>query len=271
MKVQTPFARSSTKPPARVKHRAPGPMLMLLEARAPWEAAALAVAKPWLDRLPASDGHPVLVFPGLAASDWSTAPLRAFLRQRGHAVHAWEQGFNFGPRRGVLQACRDRVRRLADQHGSKLSLIGWSLGGLYARELAKEFADRVRCVVTLGSPFSGHPKATNAWRLYEWVSGQPVHDDPVLQRQLRAAPAVPTTSIFSRSDGVVAWHCSVNDVLPHTENIEIVGSHLGMGVNPLALYAVADRLRQDPRAWQRFDVGGLRRWFFRHAHAGQPA
>jgi hypothetical protein len=78
---------------------------------------------------------------------------------------------------------------------------------------------------------------------------------------------VPTTSILSRSDGVVAWHCSVNEPRAHTENIEIAASHVGMGVNPLALYAVADRLRQDPERWQRFDVSGARRWFFRHTAA----
>ena len=257
-------------PPKRrlLDHRrgaAPGPVLMLLEARAPWEAAALAMATPWLSRLPESDGHPVLVFPGLAASDFSTVPLRAFLRRRGHWTHAWKQGFNLGPRHGVLHACRDRLKRVAERHGRQVSLIGWSLGGVYARELAKEMPELVRCVVTLGSPFAGHPRDTNAWRVYELVSGQSVHDDPGLHQQLREAPPVPTTSIFSRSDGVVAWHCSVNEVLPHTENIEIPASHVGMGVNPLALYVVADRLRQDPRSWQRFDVGGARRWFFRHA------
>jgi pimeloyl-ACP methyl ester carboxylesterase len=246
---------------------APGPLLMLLEARAPWEAAALAIAGPWLDRLPAGDGHPVMVFPGLAASDLSTAPLRRFLHRRGHAAHAWQLGFNFGPRRGVLPACRDRVRRLADRHGRAVSLIGWSLGGVYARELAKELGDSVRCVITLGSPFTGHPRATNAWRLYEWVSGQRLHDDPPLQQQLRAAPAVPTTSIFSRTDGVVSWRCSVNERLPHTENIEIAASHIGMGFNPFALYVVADRLRQDPARWQRFDTGGARSWFFKHVDA----
>ncbi len=244
---------------------APGALLMMLEARAPWEAAALALATPWLDRLPSGDGHPVLVFPGLAASDISTALLRSFLRRRGHWTHAWKQGFNLGPRQGVLQACRERLQRLADRHGRQVSLVGWSLGGVYAREFAKEMPDLVRCVVTLGSPFAGHPRHTNAWRIYELMSGQKVRDDPRLHQQLRVAPPVPTTSIFSRTDGVVAWHCSVNDVLPHTENIEIAASHVGMGMNPLAMYVLADRLRQDPQNWQRFDASGARGWFFKHA------
>ena len=249
------------------RHRgdAPSALLMLLETRAPWEAAALAMATPWLNRLPDGDGHPVLVFPGLAASDFSTVPLRAFLRRRGHWTHAWKQGFNLGPRHGVLNACRERLRRLADRHGSKVSLVGWSLGGVYARELAKESPDAVRCVVTLGSPFAGHPRDTNAWRVYELLSGHSLHDHATTHQQLHVPPPVPTTSIFSRTDGVVAWHCSVNEVLPHTENIEIAASHVGMGVNPLALYVMADRLRQDPDNWQRFDTAGARRWFYRQA------
>ena len=246
--------------------QAPGPLLMMLEARAPWEYAAMLAAAPWLSKLPTGDGHPVLVFPGLGASDFSTAPLRNFLHDRGYSVHAWKQGFNFGPRHGVLDACRDRLLHLADRHREKVSLIGWSLGGVYARELAKEFADRVRCVVTLGTPFSGHPRATNAWRFYEVVSGQSVADNQALIDQLKEPPPVPTTSIYSRTDGVVAWQCSVNPNHPHTENIEVHASHIGMGMNPLALYAIADRLRQDPAHWQRFDLRGARRWFYKVTH-----
>jgi hypothetical protein len=105
MKGQTRATAFSTSNPA-THRRAPGPLLMLLEARAPWEAAALMGAMPWLNRLPQGDGHPVLVFPGLAASDFSTLPLRRFLRQQGYWTHSWRQGFNFGPRQGVLHACR---------------------------------------------------------------------------------------------------------------------------------------------------------------------
>jgi pimeloyl-ACP methyl ester carboxylesterase len=259
-------ARHTEPMPLATDHpRAPGALLMLMEARAPWEAAALVAATPWLSRLPRGDGHPVLVFPGLAASDVSTLPLRRFLRQQGYFAHAWRQGFNLGPRHGVLRACRERLEQLTERHGRKASLVGWSLGGVYARELAKERPDLTRCVITLGSPFTGHPRATNAWRVYEWLSGHSVHDDPALHGQLRQAPPVPTTSILSRSDGVVSWRCSVNEPLPHTENIEVAASHIGMGMNPLALYAVADRLRQDPERWQRFDAGGARSWFFKLA------
>ena len=244
----------------------PGPLHMMMEARAPWEFAALLAAMPWLRRLPQGDGHPVVVFPGLGASDLSTAPLRQFLSLQGYRTMPWRQGFNFGPRRGVLDACRERVARAAQEHGGKVSLIGWSLGGIYAREIAKEQASSVRCVVTLGTPFTGHPRATNAWRVYEWVSGQGVHDDPELLDQIRGAPPVPTTSIYSKTDGVVAWQCSQNEVAAHTENIEVAASHVGMGMNPMALYAVADRLAQNPADWKRFDLRGARRWFYKQTH-----
>jgi len=243
--------------------RPPGPLLMLLEARAPWEFAAMLAASPWLARLPSGDGHPVMVFPGLAAADFTTITLRNFLRSRGYAAYPWQQGFNLGPRRGVLDACREQVRELAQKHGERVSLVGWSLGGLYAREIAKEQPENTRCVVTLGTPFAGHPRATNAWRVYELVAGHRV-DDHELVAGLKEAPPCPTTSIYSKTDGVVAWQCSINDEAPHTENIEVVtASHIGMGMNPLALYALADRLGVRPTNWRRFEPSGLHRWFFR--------
>jgi pimeloyl-ACP methyl ester carboxylesterase len=240
----------------------PSTLLMLLEGRAPWEYAALLAATPWLRRLPRGDGHPVLVFPGLGANDLTTAPLRKMLDDLGYAAERWGQGFNLGPRHGVLKRCNAAVRDLHERHQRPVSLIGWSLGGLYAREMAKELPELTRCVITLGTPFTGHPRSTNAWRLYEWVSGQSVQD-PALMARLRSPPPVPTTSIYSRSDGIVSWRCSVNEPGPQVENIEVHASHVGMGLNPLALYAVADRLAQPPGAWQPFDASGARRWFFR--------
>lgn len=243
--------------------KAPHPLLLMLEARAPWEFLAMLAAAPWMKQLPAGDGHPVMVFPGLAANDLTTQPLRSFLRERGYTAYEWEQGFNLGPRSGVLEGCCERLRKLAERHGEKVSLIGWSLGGVYAREVAKEHAEHVRCVITLGSPFSGHPRATNAWRLYEMLNGPETLEDEPAIAQLRKAPPVPTTSIFSRTDGVVSWQCSINEDEPHTENIEVHASHMGMGMNPLVMYAVVDRLAQDPARWQRFDVQGARRWFYK--------
>lgn len=242
--------------------RAPNAWLMMLEGRAPWEYAALLATFPFLKRLPKGDGHPVLVFPGLGANDLTTAPLRRFLDQLGYQTQAWGQGFNFGPRAGVLEQCKADLQTMYEKHGRKVSLLGWSLGGIYARELAKEMPELARCVVTLGTPFTGHPRATNAWRFFELVSGQTV-SDPELMAQIRQTPPVPTTSIFSKTDGIVAWRCSVNEPGPLAENIELHASHIGLGMNPLALYALADRLAQDPEDWRPFEPKGARRWFYR--------
>jgi pimeloyl-ACP methyl ester carboxylesterase len=242
--------------------RAPGLVRLALEGRAPWEFAALLASSPWLRQLPAGDGHPVIVFPGLAAADFTTVPLRNFLLDRGYAPQPWQQGWNFGPREGVLEGCIAQVKDLHERHGRRVSLIGWSLGGVYARELAKQLPDIVRCVITLGSPFAGHPRATNAWRIFELVSGQSAHD-PETMAEVRRPPPVPTTSIYSVSDGVVAWQCSLNPPLPHTENIRLHASHVGMGMNPLAMYVIADRLRQPEGGWKPFEADGLRRFFFK--------
>jgi hypothetical protein len=235
----------------------PGPFLQLLETRAWLEAgASLALMPVWRLAL-RGDGHPVLVLPGLAASDESTRILRGFLRSRGFAVTGWKQGRNLGFRREVLTAVRGRLVQLAEQHRRKVSIVGWSLGGIFARELAKAVPDAVRQVITLASPFTGHPRATNAFRLYEWISGHRV-GEPEIHEPLRNPPPVPTTSIWSRTDGIVSWRCSVERERPLTENIEINASHFGIGAHPLALYAIADRLAQPEGEWRPFQREGWR-------------
>ncbi|MCC8455979.1 alpha/beta hydrolase, partial [Streptomyces rochei] len=140
---------------------------------------------------PRGDGHPVLVLPGLVASDESTRALRTFLSGKGYEVSGWRQGRNYGLREGVQNAMMDLVHELSDTHGRKISLVGWSLGGLYARQLAKMMPDRVRQVITLGSPFAGDPKSTNAWRVYEWASGQKSDEvDPQFGGALAVPPPV---------------------------------------------------------------------------------
>src|SRR5262249_41322811 len=143
-----------------------------LEARALAELGAFFSTMPLWRMVPAGDNHPVLVLPGLAASDRSTRPLRAFLRDRGYGAHGWNQGNNFGSRPGVGERIQERLAELHARHGRKVSLIGWSLGGIFAREIARRVPEQVRCVITLGSPFAGEPRATNAWRLYEMLSGR---------------------------------------------------------------------------------------------------
>jgi pimeloyl-ACP methyl ester carboxylesterase len=241
---------------------APGVVRLALEGRVGLEYGATLAVRPLLDLAPEGDGHPVLVFPGLIAGDLTTRPLRRYLERLGYAAYGWQQGINLGPRRAVIERCRARVIELCRAHKRKVSLVGWSLGGVYARELAKELPDEVRLVISLGTPFTGHPKATNAWRLYEFLAGHKI-GAPELHEPLREPPPVPTTSIFSRSDGVVAWQCSVEKHGPRSESIEVMASHLGLGLNPLVFYAIADRLSQPENGWKPFDRSGLRRLLYR--------
>src|SRR5215475_16192456 len=125
--------------------RPPSRTLLLLEGRAIQELGAFILLRPWLGAAPRGDGHPVLVFPGLLASDFSTQPLRGFLKAQGYAVHGWKQGANLGLRPGVESDMLERFESLSRRYdGCALSLVGWSLGGIYAREIAKRFPDRVR-------------------------------------------------------------------------------------------------------------------------------
>jgi pimeloyl-ACP methyl ester carboxylesterase len=239
--------------------RAPSLSLLALEFRAPFEFGSVIPAWPLLQRAPRGDGHHVLVFPGLAASDPSTLPLRGYLGTLGYLTEGWSQGFNFGPREGVLDTARRNLEDAFARSGRKVSLIGWSLGGVYARELAKELPDKVRCVITLGTPFAGPPKSTNAWRVYEMATGLDIEAESE-KYELHVAPPVPTTSIYSRTDGIVAWRGSVQDPAyghNRTENVEVLASHIGMGVNPGAWWAIADRLAQAEGWWRPFEREGL--------------
>ena len=237
---------------------APGLLLQMMEARALVEHYASVAMLPLWRVAARGDGHPVLVLPGLAAGDGSTALMRRFLKSRGFSPYGWGQGRNLGLRDGVIERAHERLVDVWREHGRSVSLIGWSLGGLYARELAKHSPEMVRLVITLGSPFTGHPRETNAWRLYEFASGHRVdwHD---FNLPLRWAPPAPTTSIWSPTDGVVAWRCSVEPRPTLAENIVVESSHLGLGAHPAALYAIADRLAQPEGHWEPFHRHGWRR------------
>lgn len=235
-------------------HAPPSLWLLAMEFRAFWEFGAVVPAWPALRRAPKGDGHPVIIFPGLSASDSSTLPLRHYLRSLDYDVSGWNQGFNFGARAGVLDTVSRQVKETFAATGKLVSLIGWSLGGVYAREIAKLMPNTVRSVITLGTPFSGSPKSTNAWRIYELTSGRKIEREST-RYDLPGAPPVPTTSLFSRTDGVVAWKASVQKpsrTNPHTENIEVLASHVGLGVNPSAWWAIADRLAQPAGRWTPF-------------------
>lgn len=240
---------------------APAPHLRLLEARAPLEALSSLALWPWLLAGARGDGHAVLVLPGLLADDDSTALLRAFLGQRGYAAYGWGQGSNLGPRPGVLDTALQRLRRLHGHSQRKVSLVGQSLGGVYARLLAATAPDAVRLVITLGSPIAGPGSASHARRVYRTVAGEHAHD-PGRAELLRRPLPVPSTSIYSRSDGVVAWQNSLQSESAQAENVEVRTSHVGMGMHPAVLYAVADRLAQPEGQWQPFRPRGPQRWMY---------
>lgn len=235
----------------------PSRLLMMLEVRAVAELGAFFSSALLLRLAPRGDGHPVLVLPGLAASDLSTQAMRAFLRDRGYRSHGWRLGLNRGPRAGVERAIEARLNELHQRYQRKVSVIGWSLGGLYARELARRMPGQVRSVITMGSPFGGGPHSNNVWRLYEELSGMKAVDWPDRER-MKSPPPVPATAIFSRSDGIVAWQSCLERESASTENIEVMGSHCGLGHNPTVLYAVADRLALPEGQWQRFERSGPR-------------
>lgn len=242
--------------------RPPSRLLLALEARAGLEFVALLPALPLLARAPHGDGHPVLVLPGFLASDASTLPLRRFLRGRGYHVHGWKLGRNQGPQPEIVAGIGRRFLELRQRYGRKLSLIGWSLGGIYARELARHFPADVRQVITLASPFRD-VAASNVPR--EWRRGAGQHrfgSRDELRERLGAPLPVPTTSIYSRSDGIVAWRSCLDDVGPLHENIAVRSSHIGMGHHPAVLLVIADRLAQAEDSWRPFAPTVLQRWAF---------
>ena len=151
----------------------------------------------------------------------------------------------------------DRLNEIHVVTGRKVSIVGWSLGGIYARHLALQAPNMVRCVVTLGSPFANDVRATNATRLYEALSGETVEQNSELQQAIAGDLPVPTTSIYSRSDGIVNWRTCVLKASDTAENIEVrLASHVGLGVNAAALWALADRLAQPEDQFAQFDRSG---------------
>jgi pimeloyl-ACP methyl ester carboxylesterase len=246
-----------SSPVAERRLRPPGVGLLLAEARGLLEFNASVALGPLLMNAPKGDGHPVLALPGFLASDLSMAPLRRLLKFLGYDTYAWEMGRNFGGVIKLRDALRDRLAQIHGATGRKVSIVGWSLGGIYARDLALNMPDMVRYVVTMGSPFAGDVTATNATRLYEALSGEQVEADDELRRAIAGDLPVPTTSIYSRTDGIVNWRTCLLRSSDTAENIEVLfASHIGMGVNAPVLWALADRLAQPEGEFAPFDRSG---------------
>jgi dienelactone hydrolase len=247
----------ASEPPPSSRLRPPGLGLLLAEARGIFEFNASLLLSPLLMRAPRGDGHPVLTLPGFLASDLSMAPMRRYLQELGYDSRAWRMGRNTGGVTRMRAALRDRLAEIHASTGRKVSIVGWSLGGVYARDLALQAPEMVRYVVTLGSPFANDVRATNATRLYEALSGEAVEDNFELREAISGDLPVPTTSIYSRSDGIVNWRTCLLRPSETAENIEVyLASHVGLGVNPAVLWAVADRLAQGEGQFRPFDRSG---------------
>jgi len=237
------------------KIKRPPLALSLLETRALAELCAYAWSYPLMHLAPRGDGHPVLVVPGFLASGTSTFPLRHILKRLGYQGHRWKMGRNFGPLKVEIDSVMDRMQELRQRYNRKVTLIGWSLGGFYARELARKAPDDTRQVITLGSPLRHLDHTAASW-LYLKLNGPHAdHIDEEILEVHEEPPAVPATSIYSRSDGVVPWRSSLELDRARTQNVRVFGSHCGLGHNPAALWVILDRLAQPEGHWKPFDAG----------------
>jgi pimeloyl-ACP methyl ester carboxylesterase len=247
-------------PPQVLAFQAPSLALLAAEPlRALIELCAGKVAAPASVE---GDGHPVIVYPGLGAGALTTAQLRSYLRSCNLDVHDWELGVNTGPDGALhdwLDALVARVRELHAGEGRRVSLVGWSLGGIYAREIAKCCPDAVRQVITLATPHRSIQGANHAGTIFRWMGGDTSQLTPELAARLAERPPVPTSSIYSKSDGFVSWRGCLEDEAPDVENIAVDASHLGMPTHPEVLRIVADRLAQAEGRWRPYRIRRARR------------
>lgn len=203
------------------------------------------------------DGHPVLVVPGFLTSDTSTKILRNFLARIGYTPYAWELGRNYGDIEDITTLVA-KLDALHNQHQEKISLIGWSLGGVYARELAKTRPHLIRQVITLGSPFAGLQEPNNASWIFDLMKGKKAQElDPAWLATVPNPAPVPTTALYSKKDGIVSWKVCMEKEDTLHQNVEIKGSHLGFGFNKAVMAVVADRLPYSAENWVPYPANGV--------------
>lgn len=230
---------------------------MLLELRAPAELGLFLGAAPFLQLAPVlprpeGRGRPVLVMPGFVASDASTLPLRLLLQGLGHQPWSWGLGRNLGPTSEILAGIVRRLHEVVDKAGEPVCLVGWSLGGVYARGLALWYPDLVDQVISLGSPFNlSFGEQTSLDPIYGWLERYKGYARSRGEIDLDRIPR-PSTAVYTRTDGVVAWESCRQTPGELAENVEVWGSHCGLGVNVTVAYVVADRLRHTGPTWRPF-------------------
>jgi hypothetical protein len=225
----------------------PKPTLLdiLREVRAPFEFASLAFHAHALSNAPKGNAHAVMLVPGYLADDYSMRPLGAYLKYLGYDVYYTELGRNMGKVNTDMMRLGDRVESVSQAlYGKKVTLIGWSLGGVLTREVARLFPDIVQQVLTLGTPIVGGPKFTSVGKRYAKLNNIDLEAFELDVHQRNSIGLTqPVTSIYSKSDGVVGWQASVDIYNQHAVNIEVNGSHMGLGVNPKVWLTIADILR----------------------------
>ncbi len=208
----------------------------------------------------------MLVLPGFLASDRSTGPMRSFLAGLGYDVHGFQLGRNL-PTPELIEKMRERLSDLRMSDGRPMSIVGWSLGGIYARQIARQAPEWIRSVVTLGSPFRPVPgEESVAAPVMRAMSNRGRAARPPYPPGDVPLP-VPSTSIFSRSDGIVPWRACLDTIGGPHETLEVTGSHCGLGHHPAALWAIADRLAQPAGQWHPMEIPPALRPLLR-PHAG---
>jgi esterase/lipase len=208
------------------------------------ELARLLAASPALASQSRGNGEPVIVLPGFGASNTSTMPLRSYLSWLGYEVHGWALGRNRGNVRQTLPQVVDQVWQVCEQHGSPVNIVGWSLGGVIAREVARDHPTRVRQVITMGSPVVGGAKYTSLRRLFENKGiDLDAMEATIAARESRPI-SVPVTSIYSKNDGVVGWQASIDRHNAQVDHIEVRTTHLGLGISPDVFKIIARKLAE---------------------------
>ncbi len=242
----------------------------LLEGRAVLEMGALAALVPLLAALPRGDGHPVMLIPGFGGAHGSLLALTVVLRALGYDTETWGQGRNLGIWRQSTEMLDKRVRALRQERGRKVSVVGVSLGGAYAFHAAHREPDSVRSVIALGAPlqFSRDGRQAPllmraAYRYFAMTKDASEHLLPSRATMLRRAPPVPSTCLYSTTDGVVHHsHAQLRSRSRTHENVWVPGSHFGLGFNPAVMWLLADRLAQTEGKWKPFQPTGPARFLY---------
>jgi len=231
---QSPFDLASVEPPERDLRTEVKSILREL-TRLPRESA-------WREA-PRGSG-PVLVVPGLMTGDLSTVLIRRFLRGLGYSPYRWGLGVNMGRVEQYFPKVLARLRRIHDAHQSTVAIVGWSLGGVIARELARRHPELVRSVVTLGTPVVGGARYTAAAEYFQSRLATNLDFlEAEIDRRNRIPIDVPVRAVYSRTDQVVAWQaCLEPNPASRVDHVEVSSSHIGIGFNPDVWRAMAEHL-----------------------------